>query len=342
LEIREADLVTGIQFGETHLITTPIGLGLAALGRPGYINLGHADDLNRNYDMAAMEANAHAVLDAAWEAGVRYFDAARSYGRAEAFLSTWLRQRQIDPADVTIGSKWGYTYTADWQVQVLEAQKHEVKDHSLPVLQRQIKESKALLGNYLDLYQIHSATLDSGVLENEAILAELARWRNQGLAIGFSVSGPRQADTIWRALEIAIDGELLFSAVQATWNLLEQSATEALQAAHEAGLGVIIKEALANGRLTPRNRQPDFQASLALLQERAETLKTTIDALSIAAVIQQPFVGVVLSGAARIDHVQSNLNALQVTWDDSLPEILFALRETAETYWHTRSQLAWN
>ena len=70
-----------------------IGLGLAALGRPGYINLGHADDLGRNYDVAAMRAHAHAVLDAAWGAGVRYFDAARSYGRAEEFLGDWLRTR---------------------------------------------------------------------------------------------------------------------------------------------------------------------------------------------------------------------------------------------------------
>src|SRR5438132_12994570 len=76
--------------GKTGLTVSRIGLGLAALGRPGYINLGHAADLHREYDVAAMEAGARAVLDAAWEAGVRYFDAARSYGRAEAFLAGWL------------------------------------------------------------------------------------------------------------------------------------------------------------------------------------------------------------------------------------------------------------
>ena len=64
-----------------------MGLGLAALGRPGYINLGHATDLSRDYDVAAMADHAHTVLDAAWAAGIRYFDAARSYGRAEEFLS---------------------------------------------------------------------------------------------------------------------------------------------------------------------------------------------------------------------------------------------------------------
>jgi aryl-alcohol dehydrogenase-like predicted oxidoreductase len=66
--------------GSTNLLVSPIGIGLAALGRPGYINIGHADDLEKDYDVAAMEARAHAVLDSAYERGVRYFDAARSYG----------------------------------------------------------------------------------------------------------------------------------------------------------------------------------------------------------------------------------------------------------------------
>ena len=107
----------------TGLAVSPVGLGLAALGRPGYINLGHAADLEGDYDLTRMEAHAHAVLDAAWEAGVRYFDAARSYGRAEAFLASWLAKRQIAPGAVTVGSKWGYAYTAGWKAQ---AERHEV------------------------------------------------------------------------------------------------------------------------------------------------------------------------------------------------------------------------
>ncbi len=324
--------------GQSDLVVTPMGLGLAALGRPGYINLGHEEDLQGNYDVAAMEAQAHAVLDAAWAAGIRYFDAARSYGRAEAFLGSWLKSRGILATAVTIGSKWGYTYTADWQVQLPQGVKHEVKEHTLPVLQRQLAESRALLGDALDLYQIHSATPDSGVFENQAVLAELARLRDSGLAVGFSVSGPQQAEMIWRALEIEVAGELLFASVQATWNVLEQSATSALQAAHDAGLGVIIKEALANGRLTPRNQDPEMQAVLAL----AQAYGVTLDALALTAVIHQPFVDVTLSGAARVDHLQSNLKALAVSWNDSLAQQIVQFQEPAELYWQKRSRLAWN
>lgn len=330
------------RFGQTNLLTTPVGLGLAALGRPGYINLGHASDLGQNYDVQAMESHAHAVLDAAWEAGIRYFDAARSYGKAEVFLSSWLKTRDIQAADVTVGSKWGYTYTADWQVKLPEGEKHEVKEHTLPVLLRQVQESRGLLGTHLDLYQIHSATLDSGVLENQAVLTELARLRDGGLAIGLSVSGPGQAETISRALDIEFDGRLLFSAVQATWNLLERSATATLQAAHEAGWGVIIKEALANGRLTERNNAPEFQAKRDRLESLALDLETSIDGLALAAVLNQPFVDIVLSGAAQVDHLLSNLCAIEVEWRDSLARELEDLLEPPADYWQKRSQLAWN
>ena len=78
-------------------------------------------------------------------------------------------------------------------------------------------------------------------------MEELARLRANGMAIGFTTSGPRQSETIERALEVGG-----FDVVQSTWNLLDRSAGPALETAHHEGLGVIIKEALANGRLTAR------------------------------------------------------------------------------------------
>src|SRR5262249_46007818 len=119
-----------------------LGLGLAALGRPGYITVEHARDLAGNYERGAMEQRTHAVLDAAYAGGVRYFDAARSYGRAEDFLASWLANRRIVPGAVVVASKWGYTYTAGWRA---DAERHEVKDHSLATLRRQLAETRARL-----------------------------------------------------------------------------------------------------------------------------------------------------------------------------------------------------
>jgi len=329
-------------FGKSGLTVTQIGLGLAALGRPGYINLGHADDLEHNYEIAAMQSHTYQVLDAAWENGVRYFDAARSYGRAESFLGAWLADRRIKPIQVSVGSKWGYRYSADWQVEVEEGSAHEVKEHSMAMFQLQMLESRAFLGDHLDLYQIHSATLESKVLENEELLEELAGLREGGILIGLTVSGEKQAQVIERALEIEIDGKRLFSSVQATWNLLERSTTAILNAAHQAGVGVIIKEALANGRLTSRNQAAEFAQKWALLEKMASELDTTIDALALAAVLRQPFVDVVLSGAARVEHLESNLKALEVMWSDWMAEETADLVEDPQQYWHIRSQLAWN
>ena len=322
--------------GNSGLAVTRLGLGLAALGRPGYINLGHGADLNHDYDAAAMQTYAHQVLDAAWNLGIRSFDAARSYGQAEKFLGTWLTARHIDPTQITVSSKWGYTYTADWQVQ---AEKHEVKEHSLAVLQRQIGESRTLLGNYLKLYQIHSATLESGVLENRAVLDELARLRDGGLHLGLSLSGPQQAETLAKALTIRYEGELLFAAAQVTFNLLETSISAAATEAHAAGMGIIIKEALANGRLTSRNGDPAFAQQKAQLEEIAAAHHTTLDALSLAFVLAQPWVDVVLSGATTAEQVQSNAAALDLHL--TLADFP-TLAEPPAHYWATRSQLAWN
>jgi len=327
------------RLGSTNLVVTPIGLGLAALGRPGYINLKHAEDLELNYEPNAMELRAHAVLDSAWQAGIRYFDAARSYGAAEAFLGSWLTSRQIQPEQVTVGSKWGYVYTAGWQV---NAPVHEVKQHTPEVLRRQRQETDQNLGHYLKLYQIHSATLDSGVLENQAILAELARYRAGGLTIGLSVSGSRQAETLYRAMEIEADGRPLFQSVQATWNMLETSAGSALDAAHRQGMGVIIKEALANGRLTSKNDDPDFSQQIYMLEDTAAELGTTVDAMALAAVLAQPWVDIVLSGATTSEQLLSNASALAVKWNDGLSRRFARLAMRPEDYWASRSALSWN
>ena len=160
--------------------------------------------------------------------------------------------------------------------------------------------------------------------------------------MGLSLSGTKQAETLWRALEIEVDGEQLFGSVQATWNILEQSATAVLTAAHEAGLGIIIKEALANGRLTPRNHSPSFQSQIQLLTHLAEQQNTPVDALALAAVLNQPFVDVVLSGAVQKEHLLSNTAALNVVWQPELAEALLSMREETAVYWQTRSDLSWN
>ncbi len=315
--------------GDTGLTVSVMGLGLAALGRPAYINLGHGDDLPEDRSRPGLEGLAHTMLDRAHEAGITYFDAARSYGDAEAFLGSWIRSRRMGRADLTVGSKWGYVYVGGWEI---EADVHEIKRHDAETLEHQLAETRRTLGDHLDLYQIHSATLESAVLENASVLGRLADLREEGVVIGLSTSGPAQSEVIRRAIDLAVDGERLFGVLQSTWNLLEPSAGPALAEAADAGLGVIVKEAVANGRLTDRNRR--LSSVFASFD-----FEWSVDAVALAAAIGQSFASVVLSGAVTPEQLRRNLQATEVPQEvvDSLPD----LTEPAGEYWRRRSHLPW-
>jgi aryl-alcohol dehydrogenase-like predicted oxidoreductase len=297
------------------------GLGLAALGRPGYLTVGHGVSVGSDRSVEALRRRCHQVCDAAWEGGIRWFDAARSYGRAEEFLAGWLAHRHIDPEQVSVSSKWGYTYTADWKV---DAEVPEIKDHSATALAGQWPETDGLLGRWLRLYQVHSATLQSGILDDAETLRSLAEL---GVPVGLSLSGPNQSDTLHRALTIEIDGTPLFSAVQATWNLLETSTGPALAEAKAAGWTVIIKEALANGRL-------------AVLGTTTAPLGERPDVTALSAALAQPWADVVLLGAVTVPQLRSNLAALA---DPSQPADgrLSTLAVDPEVYWRERAAMPW-
>ncbi|MFJ2734242.1 aldo/keto reductase [Streptomyces sp. NPDC087317] len=321
-------------FARLASATTPtchIGLGLAAVGRPGYINLGREKDLPADRTVDALRERTRELLDAAYAQGVRYVDAARSYGRAEEFLADWLRSRP-DADDVVVGSKWGYTYTADWTT---DADRHEVKDHSLATYERQRAETAGLLGDRLDLYQIHSLTPDSPGLTDKELHARLAEAAAGGLTIGFSTSGPAQADTVRAALAVTVDGAPLFRTVQSTYNALETSAGPALAEAHDAGLTVIVKEGMANGRLAEPNAPEP-------LKSVARETGLGCDAVALALILRRPWAGVVLSGAATPGQLASNLHAPAVDLDEDQLARLGALAEEPRAYWERRGRLPWH
>jgi aryl-alcohol dehydrogenase-like predicted oxidoreductase len=298
-----------------------LGLGLAALGRPGYLTVDHGAAIGIDRSVHALREHCYEVCDAAWEGGIRWFDAARSYGRAEQFLAEWLTGRGIEPDQVAVSSKWGYTYTADWKVDI---EVHEVKDHSAGALGRQWPETEALLGPWLRLYQVHSATLESGILDDVKVHVALA---GLGVPVGISLSGPNQSEALHRALSIDVDGTPLFSAVQATWNLLEPSVGTALVKAKSAGWTVIVKEALANGRLAVPG------PATAALGERP-------DVTALAVALAQPWADIVLLGAATVAQLRSNLAALDVAVPPDRDRLV-TLALDPQTYWRERAAMEW-
>lgn len=309
-------------------------LGTAVLGRPAYINTGSADSLPVDRSVQSFRENTFRVLDAAFAADVDWIDTARSYGRAEEFVGQWWRARSAANPDwleraPTVSSKWGYRYVGDWN---RNAEVHEVKDHSLSHFEAQWALTSGNLP-HVNLYQVHSLTLDSPLFTDGPLLDALTRLRDSGVAIGFSTSGPAQGDTILAAMEVERGGAALFSAVQATWNLLETSAAPALKAASRRELTVIVKESLANGRLIT---DPPAQ-----LSEIAGRLGATTDAVALAAAAMQPWADRVLLGAAGVVQLDSNLTATGLVLEQADIARLTADPDAPDEYWRTRAGLVW-
>jgi len=312
-----------------------LGIGLAAVGRPAYITTHRTADLGTSRAPEELEARAHALLDVAYDAGIRYVDVARSYGRAEEFCAHWLAAR--GHTDVEVGSKWGYRYVGDWD---LTASVHEVKDHSSAAFREQWPQTRALLGDHLGRYLVHSATLDTGVLADAALHRELATLRDAGARVGISTSGPQQADAIRTALDVEVGGAPLFTAFQVTWNPLEPSAGPALADAAGRGAQVVVKEVVANGRLAPGG--DDGSAGVRRVAAVAAEAGIGVDQLAVAVALAQPWTWRVLSGAVVPEHLASHVAAAGLDLDPAV--VAAALDGTAEdpwAYWAARSARPW-
>lgn len=315
---------------------TKIGLGLAALGRPEYINIRDNGSIDKSE--IAFKQNTFSVLDEAYNLGVRYFDTAPSYGKGEAFLEEWNKSRKNN--DVILGTKWGYTYVANWQLGYNG--KHEIKEHSLDKLLEQWEVSKAMLPN-LKYYQVHSATFDSGILENEAVLLQLHLIKKEtGLKIGITTSGANQNEVITSALNIKIENEDLFDSFQVTYNLFEQDALEILRQVVSQGKTVIIKEALANGRIFPNGKFENYKNAYEILNRLSKKYNVGIDAIALRFVMESLQPTYVLSGASNSKQLKENLKALEFNFIEDELILLQSLNAPVQLYWEERAQLQWN
>lgn len=312
-----------------------IGLGTAALGRPQYINvrLKQVD----NSDLNAFKKQSFSVLENAYQSGVRYFDTAPGYGLAEDLVLEWLQTK--NNKSIEVATKWGYTYTANFNP---DAKIHEIKEHSSAKLKEQWQFSKQLLP-YLKVYQIHSATLETGVLENKSVLEQLAFLKKEyNLKIGVTTTGTNQVEVIQKALNVCIDGEQLFDVYQVTYNFLDQSLIEISDELIKQNKSIVIKEALANGRIFRNKKYPHYQKTYTILENLANKYKVGVDAIALKYCIQTIPKSVVLSGASNPNQLKENLktNSFVLTLDEI--EQLNSFKISPGIYWQERKELQWN
>lgn len=312
-----------------------IGLGTASIGRPSYINIRQEE--TAPFSLEAFKAKAMTVLDEAYRQGVRYFDTAPGYGLAEKWLIEWLENQ--DDHTIELATKWGYTYVANFDP---DAAVHEVKEHSLRKLNEQWEQSLHLLP-YLTTYQIHSATLETGVLRNSEILNRLAELRDRyDLRIGLTASGENQCAILEEAMSIEMGGRALFEVYQVTYNILDQSVGALAKQLSEQGKRLIIKEALANGRLFPNPNFPHYQQLYHALSGLAEKYQVGIDAVALRFCVDAVAPYQVLSGAAISAHLNDNLKAENFELEPSELAILKGFGISTRAYWNERKKLGWN
>lgn len=315
---------------------TKIGLGLAALGRPEYINIRNGNSPNKSLE-AFME-NAFSILNFAYKIGIRYFDTAPSYGKGEQFLTNWNSKYQHK--DVTLSTKWGYTYVANWELGFSGA--HEIKEHSLDKLLEQWQISKKLQPA-LKIYQVHSATFESGILENKDVLKQLYEIKKQtGLQIGITTSGFHQSKIIEAALKVKLENEDLFDSFQVTFNILEQSTYTILNQLLHQGKTVIIKEALANGRLFKNDKFSHYQKLYDVLDSLAKKYHVGTDAVALRFVIDNLEPTYLLSGASSKEQLKQNIKAQNFVLDEEELTVLRSFNTDSQEYWEERSKLSWN
>ncbi len=312
-----------------------IGIGTAAIGRPQYINIRQEEI--ETLTIESFKKKGWDLLELAYQQGIRYFDTAPGYGLAEELLIDWALSKN-DPL-IEVATKWGYTYTANFDPKAIQ---HEIKEHSISKLNEQWVKSKQLLPN-LKIYQIHSATFESGVLENKTVLQKLlALKKEHNIEIGITTTGHNQVDVIKKALEVRVDEYSIFDAFQVTYNILDQSITDIAQVLKEQNKKLIIKEAMANGRLFPNQAYPQYKQLYTFLQKLANKYQVGIDAIALRFCIDSIDPYKILSGAANKAHLNDNLKT--ATFQLSLEEIelLSALKTRPENYWIERKKLSWN
>lgn len=267
-------------------------------------------------------AEVPALIGAALDAGITFFDTADVYGNpagaSEELLGAALGSRR---ADVVVATKFGMDMRGangpDWDAR-----------GSRRYMMRAVEASLRRLGtDWIDLYQLHAPDPATPVQETLSALDDLVR-QGKVRYVGLSnVTGWQLADAVWTADQ---GGLAPVVSVQNRWSLLARGVEgEVVPAAEHYGVGLLPYTPLASGLLTGKYRRGEAAPAgtrLTLIPERLATADfDRIDALTALAagwgipvatlalgwLAAQPTVGSVISGARTAEQLRANVAALE-------------------------------
>jgi len=288
------------------------------LGCGNFGGIGSAPEL---FGQGETEEEAFALMDAAWAAGINFFDTAASYGggRSESWVGRWRRERG---APVLVSSKVYWSVSGDRDDRGLSRER----------ILRELEASLERLGvERLDLYLTHEPDPATPIEETLHALDELVQ-AGKVRAIGAS---NLDAEQLEEALETSDRlGLARFGWVQNEFSLLQQGAGGVLPVCEREGLGFTPFSPLGGGWLTGKYRRgKGYPAGsrMTLRPEPYEELATKETfraleafgaaaaergvapaALAIAWVLSDPQVTAVVVGPRRPEHLEPALAALEL------------------------------
>jgi aryl-alcohol dehydrogenase-like predicted oxidoreductase len=196
-----------------------LGLGLIGIGKPWGV---------APHDVPS-EADARALLEFAYELGIRYFDTAPSYGDgvSEERLGRSLR----GVSDVVIATKFGEHWNA--------AANEPYADHSYDALRRSLDRSVDRLGR-IDILQLHKTT--PAALAS----ADVARAWDYAESLGIVRLGPSVSDPESAALAIA---DPRYTVMQLPYNSAHPAFAPAIDAAAARAMWIAVNRPFAMGAI---------------------------------------------------------------------------------------------
>jgi aryl-alcohol dehydrogenase-like predicted oxidoreductase len=257
-----AAALTGDESSARQRSELPLALGSVKFGRNRGVKYPEPFELP---DDAALDA----LLEAAWDGGVRVYDTAPAYGDAETRLRPFVQRHR---ATIRICSKAGEEYDG----------LHSRFDFRGAAIRQSCERSLRRLGcERLDLLLLHSDGADRQHLEQGDTLATLLALRAEGKVRAVGISAKTT-----EGIEFATP---LLDAIMAPYSQTELRHGEALARAHAAGKTVLAIKTLASGH----------SASGDDAQQRAEA--------ALNHVFAQPFVDFAVLGTLRIEHLRQAL-----------------------------------
>jgi D-threo-aldose 1-dehydrogenase len=303
-----------VAFGRTRLRVTELGLGSAPLG--GLFE-------------AVAEDEVHRVVDAAWSAGIRFFDTAPLYGHglAEKRLGEVLRTKPRD--EFVLATKVGRLLRADappepGQAYVGVPPVNPVFDFSYDGVMRSVDESLGRLGlDRIDILHIHDPDDHYEEALHGAYRA-LDTLRSEGTisAVG---AGMNQAEMLSR---FARDANFDCFLVAGRYTLLDRiAAKELLPLCVERGIAVVAGGVFNSGILADPDSDThyNYRPAPAELIRRALELKARCErhgvdlkAAAIQFPLRHPAIPVVLTGPRSVAELEENIRMFQAPIPDEL------------------------